>query len=84
MVTPAALVRFLARQPGVEEAAVGAGPDGALVGFIRPLPDAAPDAAALLEACREALAVPGQPARIEVVAELPADPAAAATALLGA
>ncbi|MBC9179821.1 acyl-CoA synthetase family protein, partial [Pseudoroseomonas ludipueritiae] len=79
LVTPAALARFLARQPGVEEAVVGAGPDGALVGFIRALPDATPDVAALLEACREALAVPGQPARIDLVRELPADPAAAAS-----
>jgi fatty-acyl-CoA synthase len=81
VVTPAALVRFLARQPGVEEAAVGARPDGALVGFIRAQPDVTPDVAALLEACREALAVPGQPASIELVAELPADPAAAAASL---
>jgi fatty-acyl-CoA synthase len=84
VVAPAALARFLARQPGVAEAAVGAAPDGAVVGFVVALPDGSVDEAALLETCREALAQPGQPARVLVVESLPADPAGAAAGLMAA
>jgi fatty-acyl-CoA synthase len=78
VVAPAALARFLERQPGVAEAVATLGPDGTVVAFVRPLPDTAPDVAMLLEACRDALAAPGQPARILVVESLPADLAEAA------
>jgi fatty-acyl-CoA synthase len=84
VVSPAALARFLARQPGVAEASAAATPNGALVGFVLPLPEAALEEGALLDACRQALSTPGQPARVLLVEGLPADPTLAAEAALAA
>ncbi|MBO1073176.1 AMP-binding protein [Roseomonas marmotae] len=81
VVSPAAVARFLARQPGVEEALAVGTPAGLLVAFIRPVADAPAEEGILLAACREALAAPCCPDRIVMVEQLPEAPAEAAAAL---
>jgi acyl-CoA synthetase (AMP-forming)/AMP-acid ligase II len=80
-ILPAEVAHFLSRQPGVEEAVVtAASPAGPLVGFVRAVPEAALEAAALTGLCQHALAAAKVPARIAVVEALPAPDALAEAA----
>ncbi|MBC9209046.1 AMP-binding protein [Roseomonas aerophila] len=86
-VQPGDAARFLSRQPGVEAVAITASPPaGALVGFLRPVAEAALDTGALTALCRQALAPARVPVRLAVVEQLPEPPALAnaAAALLAA
>ena len=75
LVGPEEIEGFLQAQPGVQEvqvvAATRPGGDAVPVAFVRALPGAVPDPAALGAACRASLARFKQPERIVVVDEFP-------------